>query len=95
MDPDARQEENDVVWDAHQLAEEVERRQRTGEKPLSATNGGQEAFGWGISRSNKAREKAVQLGLLIEIRIAGKKGRSLSLPPLCSESSDSFEHPGT
>ena len=39
VDPDARQEEGDVVWDAHHLAEEVERRQRTGEKPLSATKG--------------------------------------------------------
>ena len=95
VDPDARQEENDVIWDAHQLAEEVERRQRAGEKPLSATKGGQEAFGWGISRSNRARERAVQMGLVIEIRVPGKKGRSLSLPPLCSESSDSFEYPGT
>lgn len=95
VDPDARQEEDDVIWDAHQLAEEVERRQRAGEKPLSATKGGQEAFGWGISRSNKARERAVQMGLVIEIRVSGKKGRSLSLPPLCSESSDSFEYPGT
>lgn len=95
VDPDARQEENDVVWDAHQLAEEVERRQRAGEKTLSATKGGQEAFGWGISRSNKARERAVQLGLLIEIRIPGKKGKSLSVPPQSSESSDGFEYPGT
>ena len=31
VDPDARQEEGDVVWDAHQLAEEVERVQRKGE----------------------------------------------------------------
>ena len=95
VDPDARQEEGDVVWDAHQLAEEVERRQRTGEKPLSATKGGQEAFGWGISRSNKARERAVQMGLLVEIKTPGKKGRSLSIPSQCSESSEGSEPPGT
>lgn len=93
--PDARQEEGDVVWDAHQLAEEVERRQRTGEKPLSVSKGGQEAFGWGISRSNKARERAVQMGLLVEIKTLGKKGKILSTSSQCSESSESFEPPGT
>ena len=95
VDPDARQEEGDVVWDAHQLAEEVERRQRAGEKPLSATKGGQEAFGWGISRTQKARERAIELGLLIEIRNSGKKGRSLTTPSLCSKNTEGSDYIGT
>ena len=95
VDPDARQEEGDVVWDAHQLAEEVERRQRTGEKPLSATKGGQEAFGWGISRTQKARERAIEVGVLIEIRNSGKKGRSLTTPPLCSKNTEGSDYIGT
>lgn len=85
VDPDARQEENDVVWDAHQLAEEVERRQRAGEKPLSVSRGGQEAFGWGVSRSRKAREKAVELGLLIEMDLPGRKAKHLYPPAQCSD----------
>ena len=85
VDPDARQEENDVMWDAHQLAEEVERRQRAGEKPLSVSRGGQEAFGWGVSRSRKAREKAVELGLLIEMDLPGRKAKHLYPPAQCSD----------
>ena len=85
VDPDVRQEENDVIWDAHQLAEEVERRQRAGEKPLSVSRGGQEAFGWGVSRSRKAREKAVELGLLIEMDRPGRKAKHLYPPAQCSD----------
>ena len=85
VDPDARQEESDVMWDAHQLAEEVERRQRAGEKPLSVSRGGMEAFGWGFPRSKKAREKAVELGLLIEAETPGRKGKYFCLPAQCPD----------
>ena len=85
VDPDARQEESDVVWDAHQLAEEVERRQRIGEKPLSTSKCGRDTLGWGFSRSRKACERAIEMGLLIEVELPGRKGKYLSLPPLRPE----------
>ena len=61
------QAEGDATADAYKLAEEVRRREISGEKPLAVTKGGQEAFSWGISRSGKAGKKAVELGLLSSI----------------------------
>ncbi|MDL2226237.1 AAA family ATPase [Deltaproteobacteria bacterium OttesenSCG-928-M10] len=64
--------------DAHMLAAEVDRRTMTGEKPLSVTKGGREAFGWGTERAKKAGKLALEEGLLITV----EKGRGsvLALP---------------
>lgn len=61
------QAEGDATADAYKLAEEVKRREVAGEKPLALTKGGQNAFSWGIGRSEKAGKKAVELGLLVSI----------------------------
>lgn len=50
--------------DARMLAEEVQKRLDNSAPQLSATKGGQTAFGWGIPKSKRISKKAVQMGLL-------------------------------
>lgn len=63
--------------DARKLAEEVKCREETGEKSLSVSKGGREAFGWGDTQNKKATQKAIQLGLLEEIDKEKGKGKVL------------------
>jgi hypothetical protein len=71
------QDEGDAIADAYKLAEEVWRREEAGEKALSLTAGGREAFAWGDLRAQKAGKKAVELGLLFTV----VKGRGFILAP--------------
>jgi hypothetical protein len=63
--------------DAEILYREVRRREEAGEPPLSATNGGRDAFLWGATRSKKAAEKAIADGLLVAEKRAGGGGNIL------------------
>lgn len=82
--------EESETADAHKLAEEVRRRERFMELPLSETKGGHETFGWGISRSKKAAQSAISLGLLVSKKKALGKGYYLASFE-SSESSDGVE----
>ncbi|MDR3362400.1 MAG: AAA family ATPase [Desulfovibrio sp.] len=77
-----------IEEDARKLAEEVKRRAETGEKALSASKGGREAFGWGDTQNKKATAKAIQLGLLAEVDKEKGKGKVLS--PKAGEDSQDF-----
>ena len=83
-----------VETDARKLAEEVRRREATGEPPLSVSKGGREAFeGWGDSRNKKATEKAIQLGLLDAVDKEKGKGKVLSpVPPKTGQDFGMFNY---
>lgn len=66
--------------DARLLTAEVARREQSGQSRLSLTRGGREAFpGWGDSRSRKAADAAIQLGLLQALDKGVGKGKVLAL----------------
>lgn len=64
--------------DARKLAEEVRRREATGEPSLSESKGGSEFFGYGIGKGKKVTEKAIHLGLLEAVNKDRGKGKVLS-----------------
>ena len=70
-----------VVADAHMLADEVRRREATGEPPLSVSKGAREVFdGWGGKRGQKVTETAIQLGLLEPVNKEKGNGQVLKSP---------------
>ena len=83
--------EDPTIADAKLLSDEVRRRELSGEKPLSVTKGGQEAFSWGISRSGKAGKKAIEMGLLSSVA----KGRGNILASSGSSGSAGSDKAGT
>jgi hypothetical protein len=73
----------DVVEDAHTLAEEVQRREASGEPALSVSRCGLSAFGWSVRRTKKAVERGLELKLFG--RVKAKQGEKLcSAVPPCS-----------
>ncbi|WP_310600051.1 AAA family ATPase [Desulfobulbus sp.] len=80
--------EGDIIADAHNLAEEVRRREADGEKRMSVSRCGQDAFSWGISRTRKTVERGLALELFFKVK-SGKREH------LCSDCSDCSDDPGT
>ena len=78
VEPVRHEKDESTANDALKLAAEVQRREEAGEKPLSVTKGGQTAFGWGVSRTRKATEKAIDDGLLASVQ----NGRGYALCPV-------------
>ena len=69
--------QDSALADAELLAEEVRRRAVAipVEPYLAEKTGGQDAFGWGWTRSKRAAEKAIEAGLLITEKRPGSRGR--------------------
>ena len=71
--------EDSELADAHKLTEEVRRREASPmEALLGESNGGREAFGWGIGRSKKAAARAISMGLLALAKRTGGRGYYLA-----------------
>jgi putative DNA primase/helicase len=57
-----RDKGDSLIDNARKLADEVARRESRGEEPLLKSTAGQEAFGWGIGKNQKAVDKALEEG---------------------------------
>lgn len=76
--PEEMDKQAAALVDAHMLAHEVRRRMEAGEKPLSVSKGGREAFEWSSTRARTVSDLAIKEGLLIAV--SARNGRVLSLP---------------
>jgi hypothetical protein len=82
--------DHNAINDAHQLADEILRRERTGESRLSASRCGIDAFKWGMARTKKAVETGLDLDLFSKVKM-GRGEQLFSVCINCSDTPDTKE----
>lgn len=79
-DSDKREDEA-IMGDAQQLAEEIIRRAANNEPALTPTSAGRIAFKWGLSRTQRVVQMGLDAGLLIKEKKQSGNGHILAAPP--------------